>query len=58
MNSKKIMPFIIWLILKLRQVEWEVLKSEVDQAFGKINKEDVIPADQQDDISQKIIDRL
>lgn len=58
MNNKKLIPFLVWLIVKLDQHSWTVLKSEIDSAFQLENRRDVIPAGKQDDISEKIMTRL
>ena len=57
-NTKQIIPFVVWLITKMDQSAWTTMKSEVDKAFAQENKRDVIPAGKQDDISKRIIERL
>lgn len=58
MNDKKIMPFLIWLILKLRRSSWNSLKQVIDDEFDHASKMDVITADRQNDIQDKVIKRL
>lgn len=54
MNCKEIIPFLVWLIIKLDKKSWTVLKSEIDKEFYRENQKDVISAGKQEDISKKI----
>lgn len=42
MNSKEIIPFLVWLIIKLDKKSWTVLKSVIDEEFYRENQKDVI----------------
>ena len=58
MNEHKMIPFIIWLILKLRRSSWEAIKESIDSEFNRISKMDVIPAERQEDIQNNVIKKL
>ncbi|VDG31475.1 hypothetical protein MUDAN_DOGOELCO_03319 [Lactiplantibacillus mudanjiangensis] len=58
MNDHKMIPFIIWLILKLRRSSWEAVKESIDSEFNKISKMDVIPTERQEDIQSDVLKKL
>ncbi|VDG18742.1 hypothetical protein MUDAN_BIHEEGNE_00646 [Lactiplantibacillus mudanjiangensis] len=58
MNDHKMIPFIIWLILKLRRSSWEAIKESIDSEFNQISKMNVIPAERQEDIQSDVLKKL